>query len=302
MFFLIDFDAKSRAILSIQVKVVHCVHFGFVLNSQFYPPCRETHKMTDENCLEDAQTRPQDSKEVMYEFAVDFKYQETVQATKSVLQDPRISKVECDFTRQQCLISSSLPPSDLIQRIRSLGVPCVLRGISQITDTHGGKGMSKGFMSAAVCIFEHFPGMRRTGEWAQYDNRGVCRLIQTEDYSCLLDMTLNQMEPKTNYRLSVNEYGDISEGARSTGDSVFDIGEFKTDEEGKVTFIKDVESLKVHECIGRSLVVSIVSKQLEVTNEDDRICGIIARSAGLFENVKKVCSCSGNTLWEEISR
>lgn len=28
-------------------------------------------------------------------------------------------------------------------------------------------------------------------------------------------------------------------------------------------------------------------------------CGIIARSAGLFENPKKVCTCSGVTLWEE---
>ncbi|KAG0339633.1 hypothetical protein BG000_001721 [Podila horticola] len=29
------------------------------------------------------------------------------------------------------------------------------------------------------------------------------------------------------------------------------------------------------------------------------ICGIIARSAGVFENAKKVCDCSGTTLWEE---
>ncbi|CAJ0826137.1 20122_t:CDS:2 [Entrophospora sp. SA101] len=29
------------------------------------------------------------------------------------------------------------------------------------------------------------------------------------------------------------------------------------------------------------------------------IAGIIARSAGAFENTKKVCSCSGKTLWEE---
>ena len=28
-------------------------------------------------------------------------------------------------------------------------------------------------------------------------------------------------------------------------------------------------------------------------------CGIIARSAGLFENEKRVCACTGKTLWEE---
>ena len=28
-------------------------------------------------------------------------------------------------------------------------------------------------------------------------------------------------------------------------------------------------------------------------------CGIIARSAGLFQNTKTVCACTGKTLWEE---
>ena len=28
-------------------------------------------------------------------------------------------------------------------------------------------------------------------------------------------------------------------------------------------------------------------------------CGIIARSAGILQNVKKICLCSGKTLWEE---
>ena len=28
-------------------------------------------------------------------------------------------------------------------------------------------------------------------------------------------------------------------------------------------------------------------------------CGIIARSAGLFQNPKKVCACDGVTIWDE---
>lgn len=31
-------------------------------------------------------------------------------------------------------------------------------------------------------------------------------------------------------------------------------------------------------------------------------CGIIARSAGLFQNPKQICSCDGLTIWEERSR
>ena len=29
------------------------------------------------------------------------------------------------------------------------------------------------------------------------------------------------------------------------------------------------------------------------------MCGIIARSAGVFENTKTICACSGRTLWQE---
>ena len=28
-------------------------------------------------------------------------------------------------------------------------------------------------------------------------------------------------------------------------------------------------------------------------------CGIIARSAGLFENAKRFCACDGVTIWDE---
>lgn len=31
-------------------------------------------------------------------------------------------------------------------------------------------------------------------------------------------------------------------------------------------------------------------------------CGVISRSAGLFENTKKICACDGLTLWDERDR
>jgi copper chaperone for superoxide dismutase len=31
-------------------------------------------------------------------------------------------------------------------------------------------------------------------------------------------------------------------------------------------------------------------------------CGIIARSAGLFQNPKKVCTCDGVTIWDEAEK
>lgn len=32
---------------------------------------------------------------------------------------------------------------------------------------------------------------------------------------------------------------------------------------------------------------------------DGEAVGIVARAAGLFENPKKICLCSGKSIWEE---
>lgn len=64
--------------------------------------------------------------------------------------------------------------------------------------------------------------------------------------------------------------------------------------------------------IGRSLVIDEGEDDLgrgghplsKVTgNSGERLaCGIIARSAGLFQNPKQICSCDGLTIWEERHR
>ncbi len=48
----------------------------------------------------------------------------------------------------------------------------------------------------------------------------------------------------------------------------------------------------------------VVSRQDEqgrepLKNDEDTVAGVIARSAGVWENDKTVCSCTGKTLWEE---
>ena len=36
-----------------------------------------------------------------------------------------------------------------------------------------------------------------------------------------------------------------------------------------------------------------------MVNDEDTVVGVIARSAGVWDNDKTVCSCTGKTLWEE---
>ena len=50
--------------------------------------------------------------------------------------------------------------------------------------------------------------------------------------------------------------------------------------------------------IGRSIVVSRKTEQFD-KEDPDTLVGVIARSAGVWDNDKTVCSCSGKTVWEE---
>lgn len=50
-------------------------------------------------------------------------------------------------------------------------------------------------------------------------------------------------------------------------------------------------ALKLPDVIGRSLVLNVGGQRL--------ICGVIARSAGLFQNPKTICACDGVTIWNE---
>jgi copper chaperone for superoxide dismutase len=126
----------------------------------------------------------------------------------------------------------------------------------------------------------------------------------------LVDLTINGLSPGR-YWATVRETGDISDGARSTGNiwealkakSVSPLeprGAFGTvdvDDRGQGNVFLD-RPVAVRELIGRSMVVS--KKDGGFSKEDpDTIVGVIARSAGIWDNEKMVCSCSGKNVWEE---
>lgn len=54
-------------------------------------------------------------------------------------------------------------------------------------------------------------------------------------------------------------------------------------------------NLGVKDLIGRSIVLS----SSRDTVDKDSLCGVIARSAGAWENDKSICSCSGKNVWQE---
>jgi copper chaperone for superoxide dismutase len=110
---------------------------------------------------------------------------------------------------------------------------------------------------------------------------------------------VNGLITKGLYYPSIRRSGDISEGALSTGESILNLPPIEVNEkESDSTYaghLFTIIDLKVHELIGRSFAVSAEATKVN----KDSLVGVIARSAGAWENDKQVCSCSGKTIWQE---
>ncbi|KAJ6654229.1 hypothetical protein lerEdw1_007326 [Lerista edwardsae] len=241
------------------------------------------------------------------EFAVEMTCQSCVAAVQKALQDvPGLEVLHILLDSQSVLVETNLGTEKVQDLLESTGRKAVLKGM-------GGAGPQP-VGSAAVAMVSG-PGLVQ----------GVVRFLQLSPQKCLVDGTIDGLEPG-NHGLHIHEYGDVTDSCNSCGDHfnpdgechggpedvhrhVGDLGNIFAAANGQAFFRMENDRLKVYDVIGRSLVVDSGEDDLgrgnhplsKVTgNSGERVaCGIIARSAGLFENPKKVCTCDGITLWEE---
>ncbi|KAI8822502.1 superoxide dismutase [Fimicolochytrium jonesii] len=192
----------------------------------------------------------------------------------------------CEETvkKASVIIESVTPPSLLFNALRSTGLGTVLKGQTSATGAQ--------HIGAAVCIFECFTGAKG---WAQHNNKGLARMVQLDNDTCLFDVTVDGMPPGE-HSVSIHECGDISGGCESTGKALKQLGRVIVDAQGRGDLVLEERDVKVWDVIGRSIVIDKLNRGRA---SGEATCGIIARSAGVFENPKTVCSCDGKTLWEE---
>ncbi|KAK9360298.1 superoxide dismutase [Lipomyces starkeyi] len=190
-----------------------------------------------------------------------------------------IDKIQCDLSKQLVSVEGSAPPSLIVKAIQGTGRDAIVRGSGEPN-------------SSAVCILEtHEPAHNATPV------RGLARLVKASSNSTLFDLTLSGMRPRTTYFASIRNCGDISRGPLSTGGLYKSIGSVTVDEQGGGQAFIVKEDMPIWEVIGRSMVVGLDKDCKKLFLED--VVGVIARSAGVWENEKTVCSCSGKTIWEE---
>lgn len=191
-----------------------------------------------------------------------------------------ISKVSCDIPNNRVTVVGAVAPSSIVEAIQGTGRDAIIRGTGKPN-------------SAAVSILESFAPNDKP-----QPVKGLARFVAISDTEALVDLTMSGVT-KGVYYPSIHASGNLTNGALSTGPTIVALpsvnavqeecdGTFTTQEFVKVP-------LKIAEIIGRSFVVSKDPKETYV----DSLCGVIARSAGAWENDKYVCSCTGKTIWQE---
>lgn len=73
-----------------------------------------------------------------------------------------------------------------------------------------------------------------------------------------------------------------------------DLGTLEVLETGEANFSGSKQMVRVSDLVGRSIVVY----QTEDKSDVGIAAAVIARSAGVGENYKKICTCDGVTIWE----
>ncbi|XP_056157976.1 copper chaperone for superoxide dismutase-like isoform X2 [Lampris incognitus] len=241
------------------------------------------------------------------EFAVQMTCGSCVDQVRAALEgNPGVTWVSINMEKEEVLVEATLTTAEVQALIESTGRRAVLKGIGSQQD-----------LGAAVAMLAGVGPIQ-----------GVVRFVQLSEERCVIDGTIDGLEPGA-HGLHVHTLGDLTQDCLSCGEHynpfgkqhggpgdaerhVGDLGNVVAGTDGRASFRLEDSQLKVWDVIGRSLVVDEGEDDLgrgghplskQTGNSGEMLaCGIIARSAGLFQNPKQICACDGVTLWEERDR
>lgn len=215
--------------------------------------------------------------------------------TKALQALENVKAVNVNLEENTVLVKGLSPPSKIVNAIRSIGKDAIIRGTGNPD-------------SAAVSILELFDPQD-----ISHPVKGLARFVSPGPNKVYVDLTVNGLSKGKYYPL-IRTSGNLSKGAFSTGaifhafapievtepstraSTINSIGAFETNSSSLFSGQDFLQAdLDVKDLIGRSMVLS----RLENGISEDSLCGVIARSAGVWENDKTVCSCSGKTMWQE---
>ncbi|KAL4238904.1 hypothetical protein ACF0H5_003611 [Mactra antiquata] len=233
------------------------------------------------------------SSQVKLEFDVEMTCQKCVKSIENALTGVEgVKSFNVDLDKGQVIVEGTAGSEMVKNIIEKTGKRAVLKGM----------GGTQDHLGAAVSIMEV----------GKDSVRGLIRFIQSDTDTLVIDGTVDGLIPGNKHAICVHECGDISDGCNSCGE-VFtsnsshkpaegEFGDIIAGSDGRAEFRITSDRIKIWEMIGRSMIIHNCSSDRahRPGQPDERIsCGIIARSAGLFQNNKKICACDGVTQWDE---
>ncbi|KAI0464966.1 hypothetical protein LJB42_000182 [Komagataella kurtzmanii] len=195
---------------------------------------------------------------------------------------PELEKLDINLRDNKVVVGGRVAPSQVVSQLQKIGKDAVIRGTGSPN-------------SAAVCILESFKPEHRTNPV-----KGLLRMVAVSPSEMLIDFTVDGVSKAGTYWPSIRTSGNLTEGAKSTGSIFFQLQQINTTEKAAEGFKGQYfisVPLKITDLIGRSVVVGDGKGYDDVS--DSSLVGVIARSAGVWENDKQVCSCTGKTVWQE---
>ncbi|KAK1304824.1 hypothetical protein QJS10_CPB11g00516 [Acorus calamus] len=268
----------------------------FRLSSEFHPRQRSLVPLRSALHMDTALSSHQQSSErggvplpeMLTEFMVDMKCEGCVSAVKNKLQTvDGVKGVDVDLSNQVVRVVGSSSLKTMMDALEQTGRRARLIG----------QGSPEDFLvSAGVAEFKG-PIIF-----------GVVRLVQVNMELARIEANFSGLSPGK-HGWSINEFGDLTKGAASTGkifnskdqvdteEPLGDLGTLETDETGEAHFTGAKQMLRVPDLIGRAVVVYAS----EDKSETGITAAVIARSAGVGENYKKICTCDGTVIWESTN-
>uniref|UniRef100_A0A0D6R2I3 Superoxide dismutase copper chaperone n=1 Tax=Araucaria cunninghamii TaxID=56994 RepID=A0A0D6R2I3_ARACU len=239
--------------------------------------------------LQTSMETPQSNKDIlpdlMTEYMVDMKCEGCVSSVRDKLEKlDGVKKVDVDLHNQVVRILGSSSLKSMTTALEETGRNARLIG----------QGLPDDFLvSAAVAEFK---GPQIIG---------VVRFAQVNMELSRVEANFSGLSPGI-HGWTINEYGDLTKGAASTGkiynpssvgnseEPLGDLGTLLVGDSGEANFVGVKHMLKVVDLIGRALVLY----EGEDKSKTGIAAAVIARSAGVGENYKKICACDGTVIWE----
>ncbi|XP_041842511.1 copper chaperone for superoxide dismutase-like isoform X1 [Melanotaenia boesemani] len=267
------------------------------------------------------------------EFAVQMTCESCAEKVRAALEGkPGVTSVSIDVGKEEVLVECALTSAEVQALIESTGRRAVLKAI----------GGSERDLGAAVAMLAGAGSIQGVVRFLQLSEGqclidGTIDGLDPGPHGLhvhtLGDLTQDCLSCGEHYNPFERQHGGPGDSERHVGD----LGNIVAGPDGRASFRLEDGQLKVTQAhrqtclpqvvngaqeyaalvqvwdvIGRSLVVDAGEDDLgrgghplskQTGNSGERLaCGIIARSAGIFQNPKRICACDGVTLWEERDR